>query len=103
MEGAVGKELRGPGERGAVLSSSIQKLRPWVLRKKEREGRPETKGKGEAGHTAAKDHQGSPGAGQGRVQENTKEGKKRRPDWITCLIFCALQSWKEGKEKKMKK
>lgn len=77
MEGAVGKELRGPGERGAVLSSSIQKLRPWVLRKKEREGRPETKGKGEAGHTAAKDHQG-----QGRAGSRRTRRRERKEDQI---------------------
>lgn len=77
MEGAVGKELRGPGERGAVLSSSIQKLRPWVLRKKEREGRPETKGKGEAGHTAAKDHWG-----QGRAGSRRTRRRERKEDQI---------------------
>lgn len=77
MEGAVGKELRGPGERGAVLSSSIQKLRPWVLRKKEREGRLETKGKGEAGHTAAKDHRG-----QGRAGSRRTRRRERKEDQI---------------------
>lgn len=44
---------------------------------------------------------GRVGAGQGRVSEvSRRERKKGIQNGITCLIFCALQSWKGGREKK---
>lgn len=77
MQGDIGKGLRGPRERAAVLSSSIQKLRLWVLREKEWARQPETKGKGEAGHTAAKDH-----PGQGRAGSRRTRRRERKEDQI---------------------
>lgn len=75
MEGATGKKLSAPRKRWAGLSSSFQKLRPWVLGEKEGEGWPGTKGRREAGHTI-EGSQGQAGAGSRRAER--REGKETK-------------------------
>lgn len=73
----------GARERQADLSSSLQRFRPGCRGRRKRVERSGV------------------GWGQGRVSEvSRREQRKGIQNGLTCLIFCALHSWKGGREKK---
>lgn len=98
MEGPTGKELRGPRERRAGLSSSLQKLRPWVLGKKEGMRQTGPKGIGEVGNTSAKDPQDRAGQDPGEQ----RGGKEKKPKMDYLLDFLRTPEL-EGRERGKKR